>query len=207
MNAITLPYASSALNPAISEQTINFHFGKHYQTYVSNLNKLIAGTPFEKESLIDIVKNSEGVIFNNAAQVWNHEFYFEQFTPPFSPSPARKLIKSIENQWNSFGNFKKEFSEAAISLFGAGWTWLARENDNNKLYILKETNAETPFSKGLTPVLTFDVWEHAYYLDYQNRRADYISALWNIINWDIVEQRFVRKKNKNQDQDQDQDLD
>jgi Fe-Mn family superoxide dismutase len=192
MNTITLPYANSVLNPTISEQTINFHFGKHYHTYVTNLNKLIAGTPFEKENLIDIVKKSEGAIFNNASQAWNHEFYFEQFTPPFIPSPAKELLKQIENQWGSFENFKKEFSEAAISLFGSGWAWLAKDNDN-KLQILKESNAGTPLTKGLTPLLTFDVWEHAYYLDYQNRRADYVAALWNIINWKLVEKRFTDK--------------
>jgi Fe-Mn family superoxide dismutase len=198
MNAITLPYANSVLNPTISEQTINFHFGKHYQTYVTNLNKLIVGTPLEHESLIDIVKNSDGPVFNNAAQVLNHEIYFEQFTPPFIPTPLEKLLRQIENQWNSFGNFKKEFSEAAISLFGAGWAWLAKDNSSNKLYILKETNAGTPLTKGLIPVLTFDVWEHAYYLDYQNRRADYVAALWNIINWRIPEQRFSNKQKKDE---------
>jgi Fe-Mn family superoxide dismutase len=192
MNAITLPYANSVLNPTISEQTINFHFGKHYQTYVTNLNKLIVGTPFEKENLTDIVKNSEGAIFNNAAQAWNHEFYFEQFTPPFIPAPKGELSKQIESQWNGFENFKKEFSEAAISLFGSGWAWLAKDNDN-KLQILKESNAGTPLTKGLTPLLTFDVWEHAYYLDYQNRRADYVAALWDIINWKLIEKRFTSK--------------
>jgi Fe-Mn family superoxide dismutase len=196
MNAITLPYAKSVLNPSISEQTIDFHFGKHYQTYVTNLNKLIEGTLFENESLINIVKNSEGVVFNNAAQAWNHEFYFEQFTPPFVPAPSGKLLRHIQNQWNNFGNFKKEFSEAAVSLFGSGWVWLAREDDSNRLYILKESNAGTPLTKGLIPVLTFDVWEHAYYLDYQNRRADYVASLWNIINWSIPEKRFVNKENK-----------
>lgn len=192
MNAITLPYANSVLNPTISEQTIGFHFGKHYQTYVANLNKLIAGTPLEKENLIDIVKKSEGAIFNNASQAWNHEFYFEQFSPPFIPAPVGNLLKQIETQFNSFENFKKEFSEAAVSLFGSGWAWLAKDK-NNKLQITKESNAGTPLTKGLTPILTFDVWEHAYYLDYQNRRADYVSALWNIVNWRLVEKRFMDK--------------
>ena len=190
MNAITLPYNNEALQPVISEQTINFHFGKHYQTYVANLNKLIAGTPFENASLIDIVKKSEGAVFNNAAQAWNHEFYFEQFTPPFSSAPVKELAKAIDMQWGSFENFKKEFSDAAITVFGSGWAWLAKDANNN-LSILKESNAGTPLTKGLTPILTFDVWEHAYYLDYQNKRADHIAALWNILNWDILEARFT----------------
>jgi len=190
MNAITLPYNNEALQSVISEQTINFHFGKHYQTYVANLNKLIAGTPFENASLIDIVKKSEGAVFNNAAQAWNHEFYFEQFTPPFSSAPVKELAKAIDMQWGSFENFKKEFSDAAITVFGSGWAWLVKDANNN-LSILKESNAGTPLTKGLTPILTFDVWEHAYYLDYQNRRADHIAALWNILNWDILEARFA----------------
>jgi Fe-Mn family superoxide dismutase len=190
MNAISLQYANSVLNPTISEQTMNFHFLKHYHTYVSNVNKLIVGTPFEAESLINIVKKSEGAIFNNASQAWNHEFYFEQFTPPFIPSPTETLAKAIDKQWTSFENFKKEFSDAAVSIFGSGWAWLAKDSNNN-LQILKESNAGTPLTKGLIPLLTFDVWEHAYYLDYQNKRADYVAALWNIINWNIVEKRFM----------------
>ena len=190
MDAITLPYANNVLDAVISEQTINFHFGKHYQTYIANLNKLIVGTPFEKESLIDIVKKSEGAIFNNASQAWNHEFYFEQFTPPFSAVPTKELAKAIDNQWGSFENFKKEFSDAAVSVFGSGWAWLAKDSNGN-LFILKESNAGTPLTKGLTPILTFDVWEHAYYLDYQNKRADHVEALWNILNWDILEARFM----------------
>ena len=190
MNTFALPYAYSVLNPTISEQTVNFHFGKHYQTYLSNLNKLIVGTYFEKETLTDIVKKSDGAIFNNAAQVWNHEFYFEQFTPPFIPTPIGELAKQINNQWGDFDNFKKEFSESALTLFGSGWTWLSKDSDN-KLQITKESNAGNPLTKGLTPLLTFDVWEHAYYLDYQNRRTEYISALWNIIDWHIVEKRFI----------------
>ena len=189
MNPITLQYANSVLYPTISEQTIVIHFDKHYQTYLYNLNKLISGTVFEEESLIEIIKKSQGTVFNTAAQVWNHEFYFEQFTPPFIPKPTRELAKQINSQWGGFENFKKEFSEAAISLFGSGWTWLSKD-DNNNLYITKESNAGTPLTKGLIPLLTFDVWEHAYYLDYKNRKADYVAALWNIINWNIIEKRF-----------------
>ena len=190
MEAIILPYGNGALDAVISEQTINYHFGKHYQTYIANLNKLIVGTSFEKEKLIDIVKNSEGAIFNNASQAWNHEFYFEQFTPPFSSEPTKELAKAIDKQWESFDNFKKEFSDAAVSIFGSGWAWLAKDSNNN-LSILKESNAGTPLTKGLTPVLTFDVWEHAYYLDYQNKRADHVMALWSILNWNILETRFT----------------
>ncbi len=192
MEPIQLPYESAVLHPTISEQTINYHFGKHYHTYVANLNKLIAGTPFEKESLINIVKKSEGAIFNNASQAWNHEFYFNQFKPPFLPAPVKELAKAIDKQWGSFDNFKKEFSDAAVSIFGSGWAWLAKDKDNN-LSILKESNAGTPLTKGLIPILTFDVWEHAYYLDYQNRRADHVAALWYILDWNILEARFTAK--------------
>ena len=192
MDAITLPYANNALNAIISEQTINYHFGKHYQTYIANLNKLIVGTPFEKEGLIDIVKKSEGAIFNNASQAWNHEFYFKQFiaTSSSTPTPLKELATAIDKQWGSFENFKKEFSDAAVSIFGSGWAWLAKDNNSN-LSILKESNAGTPLTKGLIPILTFDVWEHAYYLDYQNKRADHVAALWNILNWEILETRFT----------------
>lgn len=184
-----LPFANHALEPVISQKTIDFHYGKHHQAYVNNLNNLIKDTSFEKESLEQIIKTSEGGIFNNAAQVWNHTFYFFQFIPQGNGTPSAKLTSAIEKQWGSFDNFKKEFNAAAASLFGSGWVWLVK-NKAHELEIVKESNAGTPLTKGLQPILTFDVWEHAYYLDYQNRRPDYLNALWNIINWNEINQRF-----------------
>ena len=174
-----LPYAKDALEPVIGMGTIEYHHGKHHLAYVNNLNNLIKGTAFEQMSLEEIILKSEGAIFNNAAQVWNHTFYFYSFKPGGGGVPKGGLAKAIENQWGSFEHFVKEFNAAALSLFGSGWAWLA-----------KESNAGTPLTKGLTPILTFDVWEHAYYLDYQNRRGDYLSSLWGIIDWDAVSARY-----------------
>ena len=184
-----LPYKTDELNPVISPLTMEFHYGKHHQAYVTNLNNLIKETEFEKMNLEEIVLKSDGAIFNNAAQVWNHTFYFHSFKPNGGGAPKGPLAKAIESEWGSFENFKKEFSNAALTLFGSGWAWLVKDKDG-KLSITKESNAGTPVKNGLTAILTFDVWEHAYYLDYQNKRADYISALWNIVDWDIVSARF-----------------
>jgi Superoxide dismutase len=184
-----LPYESNALEPVISKQTVEFHHGKHVQAYVNNLNGLIKGTPFENSSLVDIVKYSDGGIFNNGAQVWNHEFYFFTFSPNGGGAPSGALAEAINKQFGSFEDFKKEFNAASVSLFGSGWAWVAKDK-NGKLVFLKESNAGNPLKAGLVPLLGFDVWEHSYYLDYQNRRADHISALWNIIDWKVVEKRF-----------------
>ena len=188
-----LPYESNALEPVISKQTVEFHHGKHVQTYVNNLNNLIKGTAFENSSLEDIVKESDGGIFNNAAQVWNHEFYFLTFSPkgamPEQGAPSGALAEAINKQFGSFEDFKKEFNAASVSLFGSGWAWVAKDK-SGKHVILKESNAGNPLKAGLVPLLGFDVWEHSYYLDYQNRRADHISALWDIIDWKVVEKRF-----------------
>jgi len=184
-----LPYATNALEPVISQQTIELHYGKHLQTYVNNLNNLVPGTKFENSDLISIVKESDGAIFNNAGQVLNHDIYFSSFAPNSGGEPKGKLADAIKSQWGSFENFKKEFSDAAVALFGSGWAWLAKDA-TGKLSIEKETNAGNPVTKGLTPILGFDVWEHSYYLDYQNRRADHIKELWNIINWDAVSARY-----------------
>lgn len=184
-----LPYDVNALEPVISARTIEFHHGKHHQAYVTNLNNLIPGTQFETMSLEDIVRKSDGGIFNNAAQIWNHTFYFNSFKPQGGGIPAGKLLKTIENTWGSFDLFKKEFNNAATTLFGSGWAWLVK-NEKGELSITKESNAGNPLTKGLVPILTFDVWEHAYYIDYQNRRADYLAALWDIIDWDTVSARF-----------------
>jgi len=187
-----LPYESNALEPVISKQTVEFHHGKHVQAYVNNLNNLIKGTPFENASLVDIVKHSDGGIFNNAAQVWNHEFYFYTFSKTGSGKPSGALAEAINKQFGSFEDFKKEFNAASVSLFGSGWAWVAKDK-SGKLVILKESNAGNPLKAGLIPLIGFDVWEHSYYLDYQNRRADHISALWDIIDWKVVEKRFEGK--------------
>ncbi|PKP42609.1 MAG: superoxide dismutase [Bacteroidetes bacterium HGW-Bacteroidetes-10] len=184
-----LAYEANALEPAISSQTIAFHYGKHHQAYVNNLNAMVVGTPFENMGLEDIIRKSEGGIFNNAAQVWNHTFYFNCFTPGGAGEPSEDLLEAIEETWDSFENFKKEFNTAAATLFGSGWAWLVKDKDG-RLSIIKESNAGTPLTKNLEPVLTFDVWEHAYYLDYQNRRADYLEALWKIIDWEAVNARY-----------------
>lgn len=184
-----LPYAHDALAPVISEETIKFHYGKHHQAYVNNLNGLIPGTEFENADLETIVKKSEGPVFNNAAQVWNHTFYFNSLTPQKGSQPSAELAKAIEAAFGSLENFKAEFAKAATTLFGSGWAWLVKDADG-KLSITKESNAGNPMTRGLVPVLTFDVWEHAYYLDYQNRRPDHIAAMWELVNWDVVSSRY-----------------
>lgn len=186
---IKLPYEANALEPVISQKTIEFHHGKHLQAYVNNLNNLIAGTKYENMSLEDIVKDSESGIFNNAGQILNHNMYFQQFSPDANGRPDEILLEAIQAEWQTFENFQKEFNAAAASLFGSGWVWLAADKDK-KLSIQKESNAGNPLTKGLQPILCFDVWEHAYYLDYQNRRADHIAALWNIIDWNVIEERY-----------------
>lgn len=184
-----LPYMADALAPTISEQTVNFHYGKHLQTYINNLNNLITGTEFENVDLEDIVKRSEGAIFNNAAQTFNHQFYFNTFSPKPTTAPSGKLLVAIKKQWGDLENFKKEFVAAGVSIFGSGWVWLVTDKDGN-LSIIKSANAEPPLKQGLIPLLCFDVWEHAYYLDYQNRRADHLADLWKITDWNVVESRF-----------------
>jgi len=184
-----LPYAHDALAPVISAETISFHYGKHHQTYVNNLNGMVQGTEFENADLDTIVKKSEGPIFNNAAQIWNHNFYFLSLTPKKGSKPGVSLSKAIDEAFGSFDNFKDEFGKAAVSVFGSGWAWLVKDSDG-KLSISKESNAGNPLTRGLTPLLTFDVWEHAYYIDYQNRRADYVAALWNLVDWDVVSARY-----------------
>lgn len=184
-----LPYAHNALEPVISEKTISFHYGKHHQTYVNNLNGLVAGTEFENADLDTIVKKSSGPIFNNAAQIWNHNFYFLSLTPVKGTVPSEKLAKAISSAWGSVEEFKVEFNKAAVTVFGSGWAWLVKDADG-KLSITKESNAGNPMTSGLIPLLTFDVWEHAYYIDYQNRRPDYVSALWDLVNWNAVSERY-----------------
>lgn len=184
-----LPYATDALEPVISKQTVELHYGKHLQTYITNLNNLVPGTKFENADLETIVKESDGAIFNNAGQTLNHNIYFLSFSPNGGGEPKGKLAEAINAEWGSFENFKKEFNAAAVSVFGSGWAWLAKDA-SGKLQITKEQNAGNPLTKGLTPLLGIDVWEHAYYLDYQNRRADHLNEIWKIINWDAVEARY-----------------
>ena len=188
---IDLPYTSLA--PVISDQTLAFHHGKHLQAYVDNLNKLIAGTEFEGKELEEIVKGSTGGIFNNAGQILNHELYFTQFAPaPHSGlDPESPLAKQIEKQWGSIDAFKAEFEAKGVGLFGSGWVWL-QANEAGELSIAQYANADNPVAHGLKPLLTFDVWEHAYYLDYQNRRAAHLAALWQIVNWAEIEVRYTR---------------
>ena len=192
---ITLPYAPNALEPVISQETIEYHHGKHLQTYVDNLNKLIAGTEFESMPLEQIVAKSQGAIFNNAGQILNHNLYFLQFKPYTIEQSAitndqLPIMKAIARDFGSFEAFKAEFEQKGTTLFGSGWVWLASDKDG-KLVITQEPNAGNPVTKGLKPLLTMDVWEHAYYIDYRNRRAAHLQALWQIINWDEINRRYI----------------
>lgn len=184
-----LPYPENALEPAISERTVQFHYGKHEKAYIDNLNKLIKDTDYADMQLEDIIRQATGPLFNNASQAWNHIFYFFTFSPDGGGEPEGELRKAIDKQFGSFDNFKKEFETAGATLFGSGWVWLSKDNDG-KLFITQGPNATNPLRDGLIPLLTFDVWEHAYYLDYQNRRPDALKALWDIVDWDIVESRY-----------------
>ena len=185
-----LPYAKDALEPVISKETVEYHYGKHEKAYIDNLNRLIKGTEYEDMDLEDIIRHSEGALFNNASQAWNHIFYFFSFNPkPSSHEPTGELRRAIDRDFGSFEKFKEAFIEAGTGLFGSGWVWLSRD-DNGRLFITQGKNAESPIASGLIPLLTFDVWEHAYYLDSHNRRADALKALWDIVDWDIVSDRY-----------------
>jgi Fe-Mn family superoxide dismutase len=186
---INLPYVNNALEPIISQKTIEFHHGKHLVTYVNNLNNLVEGTKFENADLETIVKESDGGIFNNAGQILNHNLYFTQFSHEGRHKPTGALLEKIDKTWGNFENFKKEFESAGITLFGSGWVWLSADAVGN-LIITKEINASNPLKNGHKPLLCFDVWEHAYYIDFQNRRADHLKELWKIVNWDIVASRL-----------------
>jgi Fe-Mn family superoxide dismutase len=188
---MALPYSENALEPVISKETIGFHHGKHLLAYVNNLNGLLEGSPLEGKSLEEIVLKSEGGMLNNAGQILNHELYFQQFAAPKKENkPVGKLAEAIKGQFGSFEAFKEEFQKKGATLFGSGWVWLSADKDG-KLVITQEANAANPIQKGLKPLLTFDVWEHAYYLDYQNRRPDHLSALWQIINWEEIGRRYM----------------
>ncbi len=184
-----LPYAKNALEPVISAETIEYHYGKHHQTYVTNLNNLIKGTEFENASLEEIIVKSTGGIFNNAAQVWNHTFYWNGFKPNGGGAPTGELAAAIDKAFGSFDEFKKQFSQKAITTFGSGWAWLVKNKDGS-LSLESTSNAATPMTNGQTALLTIDVWEHAYYIDYRNARAKYVEEFWNIVNWDFVAANF-----------------
>ncbi len=184
-----LPFAMNALEPHISEKTLEFHYGKHHQTYVNTLNTLIEGTPFENKSLEEIIKTSDGAIFNNAAQVFNHTFYWNCLTNNHEPTPEGKLKEAIDKTFGSFVAFKEEFTKKSVGLFGSGWCWLVKDNNGN-LSIIQKQNAGTPLTDGLTPLLVCDVWEHAYYLDKQNARPKYLESFWELVDWKKVEARF-----------------
>ena len=187
---MVLPYAIDALEPVISKQTLEFHHGKHLAAYVNNLNALLPGSGFEEASLEEIVCKATGGILNNAGQILNHELYFGQFrAPKAGNAPTGKLAEAIARDFGSFEAFKEAFQKSGATLFGSGWVWLSADKDG-KLVITQETNAANPIQKGLKPLLTFDVWEHAYYLDYQNRRPDHLAALWQIIDWEVIEHRY-----------------
>ena len=187
----TLPYATNALEPVISEQTINFHYGKHLQNYVNTLTSLVKDTEWADKSVEDIVKGApDGPLFNNAGQVLNHALYFSQFrSPRQNNQPEGRLLEAINTSFGSFENFKAQFTQAATTLFGSGWAWLAQQEDG-KLVITKEANGGNPVRQGLKPIYGLDVWEHAYYLDFQNRRADHIAVSWDIADWDVVAGRL-----------------
>ena len=183
-----LPYAANALEPAISLRSVVFHYGTHEIAYIDNLNKLFEGTEFEDLPLEEVIRDSKGALFNNASQAWNHIFYFFSFSPDGGGEPDGELRAAIDRDFGSFDKFKKEFVDAGVKLFGSGWVWLSRDREG-KLFITQESNAGSPLTHGLTPILCFDVWEHAYYLDYQNRRKDALEALWDVVDWPIVQSR------------------
>lgn len=180
-----LPYAMDALAPHISEETLEYHYGKHHQAYVNNLNKLIPGTEFENMSLDEIILKAKGGVFNNAAQVWNHTFYWNCMTPNGGGEPKGKLADAINKNFGSFAEFKEQFTQAAATTFGSGWAWLVQDA-SGALKIISTSNAGTPMTEGLTALLTCDVWEHAYYIDYRNVRPDYIKEFWALVHWDFV---------------------
>ncbi|MBT4964124.1 MAG: superoxide dismutase [Fe] [Francisellaceae bacterium] len=184
-----LNYELDALEPHISAETLEFHYGKHHQTYVANLNKLTPGTEFAGKTLEEIIKTSTGGIFNNAAQIWNHSFYWNCLSPNGGNEPTGALSDAIIEEFGSFASFKEQFSKTAITTFGSGWAWLVK-NPSGKLELVSSSNAQTPLTTDNTALLTCDVWEHAYYIDYRNARPKYLEAFWNLVNWEFVSSRF-----------------
>ena len=192
---MALPYATDQLEPVISEKTLEFHHGKHLQTYVNNLNAALEGPEWEGRALEDIVMTAaEGGVLNNAGQILNHNLYFAQFRPPCDEcEPAGELAQAIAKQFGDFEQFQQQFEKAGATLFGSGWVWLSTD-DNGRLHITQHANADNPLRHGMTPLLTMDVWEHAYYLDYQNRRPDHLKALWQLIDWNIINDRYINRQ-------------
>ncbi|WP_341666838.1 superoxide dismutase [Fe] [Alcaligenes sp. SDU_A2] len=184
-----LPYELNALEPHVSKETLEFHYGKHHQAYVTNLNNLVAGTEFENASLEDVVKKSSGGVFNNAAQVWNHTFYWNSLSPNGGGAPSGKLADAINAKWGSFDAFKEAFTKSAVGNFGSGWTWLVKKTDGS-LDIVNTSNAGTTLTSDDLALLTCDVWEHAYYIDYRNARPKYLEQFWNLVNWDFAAQNL-----------------
>ncbi len=180
-----LPYDKKALEPHISAETFDYHHGKHHQAYVTKLNELIKGTKFQEMPLEEIIKNSDGGLFNNAAQVWNHTFFWNCMGPNKGGAPTGKIADAITKRWGSFDKFKEEFQKSAVGNFGSGWTWLIKSEDGG-VEIFNTSNADTPMKHGKVAVLTLDVWEHAYYVDYRNARPKFVEAFWNVVNWDFV---------------------
>ena len=185
-----LPYPLDALEPYISKQTLSFHYGKHHAAYVDKLNKAVQETHFFGKSLEEIIASAQGPIFNNAAQAWNHAFYWQCLSPNGGDESENKIIRAIERDFKTMQDFKQSFTDAAASLFGSGWTWLVM-NKSGKLKIINTQNADTPLTLGQTPLLVCDVWEHAYYLDYQNARPDYLHAFWKLVDWEFVNEQFT----------------
>ncbi len=184
-----LPYTPDALAPVISQETVDYHYGKHEKAYIDNLNALVRDTTLANEALEEIIKTSSGPLFNNASQAWNHIFYFFQFSPDGKREPDGQLRKKIEDTFGSFDDFKAKVEEAGITLFGSGWVWLSTDV-NGDLFLTQGANAANPLTEGLQPLMVIDVWEHAYYLDYQNRRAAYLHSIWDIIDWTVIEDRY-----------------
>lgn len=184
-----LPYAMDALQPFISKETLDYHYGKHHAAYVNNLNKLVEGTAFANSSLEEIIKKADGGIFNNGAQVWNHTFYWNCMSPEGDRKPSGALLNAIKSDFGSFDEFKDKFSMAAATLFGSGWAWLVK-GKSGKLEIVQESNAGNPLRSGLEPIMTCDVWEHAYYIDKRNRRPAYIDDFWNLVDWEKIGKRL-----------------
>lgn len=184
-----LPYSLNDLAPFVSEEQMDYHYNKHHATYFKNLNGLVDGTPFADQNLVEVVAASEGKVFNNAAQAWNHAFFWHCMSPNASGAPKGDLKAAIERDFGSFENFKEQFSSAAAALFGSGWAWLAKDKEN-KLQIMPLGNADTPIKHGMEPILTLDVWEHAYYIDYRNARPRFIEGFWDVLNWEFVEKCF-----------------
>lgn len=186
-----LPYEMDALEPHISRETLEYHYGKHHQTYVTNLNNLLVGSDLEKKTLEEVIKTSSGGIFNNAAQVWNHSFYWNCLSPKGGGEPTGKLLTAINQSFGDFKSFKEQFTKAAVTTFGSGWAWLVK-NPQGGLEIISTSNALTPLTSTNTALLTCDVWEHAYYIDYRNARPKYLEAFWNLVNWEFVANNFSR---------------